>query len=76
MYFIYSLTFSLHPKKDYVRTLLYIINNVMNTHFCKVGKIKTNLKKLISLAEFEKIVSNFVDDVNKIDFSEDLKASI
>lgn len=48
----------------------------MNPHFCKVGKIKPNLKKLISLKEFEKIVSNFVEDVNKIDFSEDLKASI
>tara|TARA_R110000868_G_scaffold152644_1_gene377800 strand:- start:1263 stop:1412 length:150 start_codon:yes stop_codon:yes gene_type:complete len=48
----------------------------MNTHFCKVGKIKPNLKKLISLKEFENIVSNFVEDVTKIDFSEDLKASI
>ena len=48
----------------------------MNTHFCKVGKIKPNLKKLISLKEFENIVSNFVEDVTKIDFFEDLKASI
>tara|TARA_R110002049_G_scaffold101513_2_gene246257 strand:+ start:904 stop:1050 length:147 start_codon:yes stop_codon:yes gene_type:complete len=48
----------------------------MNTHFCKVGKIKPNLKKLISLKEFENIVSNFVDDTSKIHYSDSLKGSI
>lgn len=48
----------------------------MSSHFCKVGKIKPNVKKLISLKEFEKIVANFVEDTSKIDFSEGLKASI
>lgn len=48
----------------------------MKTHFCKVGKIKPNLKKLISLKEFENIVSNFVDDVSKVDYSKDLNASL
>ncbi len=32
----------------------------MSTHFCRVEKIKPNLNKLISLKEFEKIISNFV----------------
>lgn len=48
----------------------------MNTHFCKVGKIKPNLKKLINLNEFEKIVANFVEDTSKIVYSDDLKTSI
>lgn len=39
-----------------------------NPHFCKVGKIKPNLNKLISLKEIEKIISNFVEDVSKVDF--------
>lgn len=48
----------------------------MSPHFCKVGKIKPNLNKLISLKEFENKIANFVEDVTKVDYSEDLKASI
>ena len=47
----------------------------MNTHFCRVGKIKPNLEKLISLNELETKISNFVDDVSKVHYSEDLNAS-
>lgn len=47
----------------------------MNTHFCRVGKIKPNLNKLISLNELESNISNFVDDVSKVDYSEGLNAS-
>lgn len=47
----------------------------MNPHFCRVGKIKPNLEKLISLQELEQKISNFVDDVSKVDYSEDLNAS-
>ncbi|MCF7561485.1 hypothetical protein L3X39_12630 [Sabulilitoribacter multivorans] len=45
----------------------------MNNHFCKVGKIKPNLNKLISLKELEKIIANFVDDISKVEFEEGLK---
>ncbi|GAA4953595.1 hypothetical protein GCM10023314_28970 [Algibacter agarivorans] len=44
----------------------------MSTQFCKVGKIKPNLSKLISLKEIENRIANFVDDTTKIDYSEDL----
>ncbi|MDO5969905.1 hypothetical protein Q4Q35_08795 [Flavivirga aquimarina] len=47
----------------------------MSTHFCRVGKIKPNLNKLISLKELEKSIANFVDDTTKIDYSQDLGAS-
>jgi len=40
----------------------------MSPHFCKVGKIKPNLNKLISLTEFEKRILNFVEDINKVDY--------
>ena len=42
----------------------------MNTQFCRVGKIKPNLSKAISLKELEKRIGNFVDDIGKIDFPE------
>ncbi len=42
----------------------------MNTQFCRVGKIKPNLSKSISLKELEKRIANFVDDISKIDFPE------
>ncbi|WP_298497116.1 hypothetical protein [uncultured Algibacter sp.] len=42
----------------------------MNTQFCRVGKIKPNLSKSISLKELEIRISNFVDDISKIDFPE------
>lgn len=47
----------------------------MSTHFCRVGKIKPNLNKLISLKELENKISNFVEDVSKVDYSKDLNAS-
>ena len=47
----------------------------MSTHFCRVGKIKPNLNKLISLKEFENRIKNFVEDTTKIDYSQDLDAS-
>ena len=43
----------------------------MNRHFCRVGKIKPNLSKLISLKELERRITNFVDDKTKIDYSID-----
>ena len=46
----------------------------MSKHFCKVGKIKPNLSKLISLKELETKVSNFVDDVSKVEYSKNLIA--
>ncbi|WP_308993056.1 hypothetical protein QLS71_011220 [Mariniflexile litorale] len=42
----------------------------MSPHFCKVGKIKPNLNKLMSLKEIEKIISNFVEDIHKVDYSQ------
>ena len=44
----------------------------MNTQFCRVGKIKPNLSKFLSLKELERRIANFVDDKTKIDISEDL----
>ncbi|WP_372756748.1 hypothetical protein [Mariniflexile sp.] len=40
----------------------------MSPHFCKVGKIKPNLSKLISLKEFETLISNFVEDISIVDY--------
>ena len=48
----------------------------MNKHFCRVGKIKPNLSKLISLKELEKRIANFVEDITKLDYSEDLNEVI
>jgi len=47
----------------------------MNKQFCRVGKIKPNLSKSISLKEIERRISNFVDDTTKVVFSEDLNAT-
>ncbi|MCB4797851.1 hypothetical protein [Neotamlana laminarinivorans] len=44
----------------------------MSPHFCKVGKIKPNLSKLLSLKELENMIENFVDDVSKVDYKQDL----
>ncbi|MEN3324891.1 hypothetical protein VP395_14220 [Mariniflexile soesokkakense] len=41
----------------------------MSSHFCRVGKIKPNVSKLMSLKEIEKRISNFVEDIHKVDFS-------
>lgn len=48
----------------------------MSTHFCKVGRIKPNLNKIISLKELERRIANFVEDVNKLDKSQDWSASL
>ena len=47
----------------------------METHFCKVGKIKPNLNKLLSLKELENKIANFVDDVSKVEYPEELNAT-
>ena len=47
----------------------------MSPHFCRVGKIKPNLNKIISLKELENKILNFVDDVSKFDAPKDLNAS-
>lgn len=47
----------------------------MSPHFCRVGKIKPNVSKLISLKDIEKMIMNFVEDTSKIDYSEDLSSS-
>ncbi|MBB5267523.1 MULTISPECIES: hypothetical protein [Algibacter] len=48
----------------------------MNTQFCRVGKIKPNLSKAISLKEIERRIANFVDDTTKVQYSEDLNGAI
>ena len=45
----------------------------MSHHFCKVGKIKPNLNKLLSLKELENRIANFVEDVSKVEYSEEYK---
>ncbi len=47
----------------------------MNQHFCRVGKIKPNLSKLISLKELETKIANFVEDTTKLEKPQDLSAS-
>jgi hypothetical protein len=48
----------------------------MKTHFCRVGKIKPNLSKRISLKELENRIANFVEDKTKLEYSEDLNGAI
>ncbi|PQV47910.1 hypothetical protein CLV33_106231 [Jejuia pallidilutea] len=48
----------------------------MSTHFCKVGKIKINSNKIISLKEIEKRIHNFVDDISKVEFPKDVHEAI
>ena len=45
----------------------------MSMHYCKVGKIKPDLNKILSLKELESRIENFVDDVKKLDSLQDLK---
>ncbi|ULC58764.1 hypothetical protein MBM09_12680 [Flaviramulus sp. BrNp1-15] len=47
----------------------------MSPHFCKVGKIKPNLNKLISLKELENKIANFVEDASKVEFSEEFETT-
>ncbi len=44
----------------------------MTPHFCKIGKIKPNFNRLLSLKELEKKIAYFVDDKSKVVYSEDL----
>ncbi len=67
-----SLTFLSHLKPINSRTLY---KKVMSPHFCRVRKISPNLNKLISLEEFEKRISHFVEDITKVDYPEGLRAS-
>ena len=48
----------------------------MNKQFCRVGKIKPNLGKSISLKKIEKRIANFLEDTTKIQYSEDLNGVI
>ncbi len=48
----------------------------MSPHFCKVGRIKPNLNKLISLKKSENIIPNPVEDVIKVDYCEGLNATV
>ena len=45
----------------------------MSPHFCKVGTIKPNLSKLMSLKELESIIAYFVDDLSKFDYPKGLQ---
>lgn len=47
----------------------------MKTQFCRVGKIKPNLSKSITLKDIERRLANFVDDMSKIEFPEDYQPS-
>jgi len=47
----------------------------MSPHFCKVGKIKPNVNKLLSLKELENRIANFVEDVSKIDLPESYESA-
>jgi hypothetical protein len=47
----------------------------MNKQYCKVGKIKPNLNKILSLRELENMISNFVEDISKLDKTKDWKTS-
>ena len=47
----------------------------MNTHYCRVGKIKPNISKLVSLKELENKISNFVEDISKVEYTKDLNGA-
>lgn len=47
----------------------------MGPHFCKVGKIKPNLSKLSTLKEIETKITNFVEDVSKVEFEDSFDAA-
>lgn len=48
----------------------------MNTQYCKVGKIKPNLNKILSIKELENKVANFVEDITKLDKQQDWNTSL
>ena len=47
----------------------------MSKQYCKVGKVKPNLNKILSLQELETKIANFVDDINSIESIKDIKRS-
>ena len=47
----------------------------MSPHFCKVGKIKPNSNKLLSLKELESKIANFVEDVSKVEYDEGFESA-
>jgi len=48
----------------------------MNTQYCKVGKIKPNLNKILSLKELETKIANFVEDLSKLGKQQDWRTSL
>lgn len=48
----------------------------MNNHFCRVGKIKPNLSKVINLKEIEETIANFVDDISKVEINKDWNEAV
>lgn len=48
----------------------------MSPHFCKVGKIKPDVSKFVSIKELERRIKNFVDDISKVEFSKDAHGAI
>ncbi|WP_406683304.1 hypothetical protein N1F78_11485 [Seonamhaeicola sp. MEBiC1930] len=48
----------------------------MNNQFCRVGKIKPNLNKVLNLKEIERRINNFVDDISKVEYSKDLNGAV
>jgi len=48
----------------------------MDNQYCKVGKIKPNLNKILSLKELETKIANFVEDLSKLDVQQDWKTSL
>jgi len=48
----------------------------MDAQYCKVGKIKPNLNKIINLKELETKIANFVEDLSKLDKQKDWKTSL
>lgn len=48
----------------------------MSPHFCKVGKIKANKTKFVSVKALENRIKNFVDDISKVEFSKDIHGAV
>jgi len=69
VFFVHNFNTSL-TSKLFIYTYFKYKSTVMNKQFCRVGRIKPNVSKTISLKDLEKKPSDFVDDMGKIDFSE------
>ena len=48
----------------------------MSNQHCKVGKIKPDLNKNLSLKELESRIRNFVDDISKIDSIKEIRTHL